>query len=231
MSLELAMIPQCEQDVFCIPDYEIARVLAESSPLGGHIPKKDDVHHYLQSVNGALIEKQESRSKRYEKYVTATGIYACVQHLVHLDLLPKFASQFTQIVGRKPYRIKKPFEIILTREDAEMQTLEPLFEASLVALEDPVDFEQAPRFIRSEHLKEKLAESARTLVARMHHEKCVHERDRLLFTSLVDVCFPLFGLERHTKTYEYLRMHIRSTYGHFHFKVPFCLAPAREEPE
>lgn len=230
----MRMIPQPEQAVHLIPENEVAEILERESPFHGSIPAKSDILAYLTKVNGALIERREERKILYEKYVTATAMYACARHIMHLHLPEKLLATFTIIAGRKPYHVHDPLEIILvrSRESDEQYIIKPL-NVQLVDIEEEMPHDKRAAFTTSELIRERLARKLNEVANRLQHERTYDARDHLLFVSIRDICFPLFGIgqrgKKYAQEYHSLSVYLQQHYGHFKLKVPLCLALSDDE--
>lgn len=222
------LIPQFEQTVYLIPEYEVNHVLATASPFRGNFPTKEDIRAYLTKVNGALKERRDERKVLYGQYVTAVSIYTCVRPILHLNIPEKIPSSFITISKNKPYRINNPFEIIFTKndEDSEPHIAEPLFNAQLASIEEEIPRNLNTTFTSSEFIKYKFARGLQDIANHLQHK--YGERNHLLFASIKDICFPLLGMGLRGKEYHELSIHLQQYYGHLHLKVPLCLAPERE---
>jgi hypothetical protein len=210
---------------FILSEYELDRVLTAASPFHGGIPTKNTLLAYLTQVNGELKERREPRQKLYEHYVTAASLYACARHVVHLHIPEELPLAFASILKQKPYCLNKPFDVIMKREeDSEPETINTLFDAKLAELDAEVPSHLREVYTPSDLVQQKLASGLRNTADCLNHE---YEQGRhLLFVTLWDICFPLFGMQRKaSQTYWQFSRQLRNRHGYFCLKVPLCLAP------
>ncbi|MEK6928688.1 MAG: hypothetical protein AABW65_01890 [Nanoarchaeota archaeon] len=223
MNLELKLIPQFEQ-VFYIPEYEVGRVLEAASPFKKDFPAKDDMIVYLTHVNGSLKERNEQHNMLRNKYITAASIYSCVRPIIHLHLPEKVEEVFTKIAKTHPYYVEKPLQLVFTKsdEDTNKAIIESIFQAQLADINETLSLDTEAKFSRSEFIKERLIKGVEDIA---HSLNCKYnEREHLLFTSLWNICFPLFGIARNNTMHKSVEAHLQNNYGHIHLKVPFCLS-------
>ena len=225
----MRLIQRLEQTAYLIPEYEVSRVLAATSPFRGRIPTKIDILSYLTKVNGVLKERRDELTTIYQQYITALSVYTCVRPVVHLMLPEGLSANFISIAERRPYSLTDPLEIIFTKnqEGTESKALEPLLNAHIVSIEEDVPSIFATTFTSSEFIKHKLISSLRTIAQNLQHS--YSEYNHLLFVSMKDICLPLFGMSRQAGEYLDFSDALQQKYGHLHLKVPFFLSPERNE--
>ncbi len=228
MDLEMRTIPQFEQSVFYIPEYELSRVLEKSSPFQGSFPTKEDIISYLTKVNGSLKMREEQKDLLKEQYITAASIYIFVQPLVHLNLPLERQKLFVSIAERRPYNVRDPLEIVFEKgEDEESNTLGSLFDAHLITLEETLHLDAQAIFERSELIKNKLLQGLNYAACALQH--AYSEKNHLIFIGLWNICFPLFNIAQRNETYLDLNRTLRSDHGTIHLKLPLYLAPNHPE--
>jgi len=229
MDLQMRLIPRLEQVVYLIPEYEVSRVLAATSPFHARIPTKRDILSYLTKTNGVLKEHRDELTTLYQQYITALSVYTCVRPVVHLSLPENLPLNFTSIIKRRPYSLTEPLEIIFTKnqDGIESKTIEPLLNAHIIDIEEKVPSSFATTFTSSDFIKHKLTSSLRIVSQNLRGK--YNEYNHLLFVSMKDICLPLFGMCRQTEEYRDFGDTLQQKYGHLHLKVPFFLSPERNE--
>ena len=218
----MRMVPQLQMGFFYITQEELSRVVEALSPFRESTPTKQDIFAYLTQANGALVTCRDSPEQAAREYVTAASFYTFVRPLMHFNISPDLPASFARIIGKSPYKVKKPLEVIFretcscAENVSSLENLPPLLDI------EEAEFDPRAVFTRSERFKFKMNGALQKVSGNLSHQY-THEQ-HFAFVGLYDVCFPLFGLRKKGAQHEDMGRKLREQYGSFSIQFPHCLA-------
>ena len=198
MSLKLIPMP----DLSFIPLDMITRVLEENSPFKDVNFKEENIKHFLNDVNGQLVERKNPDLEK--NYVIAASVYIFVEPYVNMPETQGIEEKFLQIMQKKPYEESNPLTLYFGQFEQDF------YQAADEAWIKEIDDKQHKKTLSITNSE--LEKSVENL------DREYSEEEHLKFVSFYDVWRPMFGMK--TKNYEMLHDYLDRTFGEFRIKIP-----------